>query len=134
MSKAQGEKAESGEDKPTGTVEKLERSESEKFETSGWTEEPRRRTSGGGDLTIYLFGRTGREKEEWFRRFLLASRLKTDGRGGSLAAICKSGRFHSVSRSHEFLTPSQHVLIPFTSHTVRTAFLLILSNSTASDL
>lgn len=101
MSKAQGEKAESGEDKPTGAVEKLERSDSEKSETSGWTEEPRRRTSGGGDLTIYLFGRTGREKEEWFRRFLLASRLKTDGRGGSLAAICKSGRFHCVSRSHD---------------------------------
>lgn len=101
MSKAQGEKAESGEDKPTGGVEKLERSDSEKSETSGWTEEPRRRTSGGGDLTIYLFGRTGREKEEWFRRFLLASRLKTDGRGGSLAAICKSGRFHCVSRSHD---------------------------------
>lgn len=24
--------------------------------------------------TLYLFGRTGREKEEWFRHFLLASR------------------------------------------------------------
>uniref|UniRef100_H2UXU3 Testis expressed 2 n=1 Tax=Takifugu rubripes TaxID=31033 RepID=H2UXU3_TAKRU len=99
MSKAQGEKAESGEDKPTGTVEKLERSDSEKFEMSGWTEEPRRRTSGGGDLTIYLFGRTGREKEEWFRRFLLASRLKTDGRGGSLAAICKSAFLPSHTRA-----------------------------------
>ncbi|XP_037133435.1 testis-expressed protein 2 [Syngnathus acus] len=31
--------------------------------------------------TLYLFGRTGREKEEWFRHFLLAS---TDKEGGGL--------------------------------------------------
>ncbi|KAF0037900.1 hypothetical protein F2P81_010774 [Scophthalmus maximus] len=30
------------------------------------------------DLTLYLFGRTGREKEEWFQRFLSASKLKVD--------------------------------------------------------
>lgn len=96
MSKAQGEKSESGEDKAQGTSEKLERSDSEKFEMSGSAEEPRRRTSGGGDMTIYLFGRTGREKEEWFRRFLLASRLKSEGKGGSQAAICKSGQFHAI--------------------------------------
>lgn len=101
MSKAQGDKSESGEDKPPGSGEKLERSDSEKCEMSGSAEEPRRRTSGGGDLTIYLFGRTGREKEEWFRRFLLASRLKAEGKGGSLAAVCKSGRFHN-SRDDTF--------------------------------
>lgn len=28
--------------------------------------------------TVYLFGRTGREKEEWFRRILLASKLKSE--------------------------------------------------------
>ncbi|XP_026789021.3 testis-expressed protein 2 isoform X1 [Pangasianodon hypophthalmus] len=28
--------------------------------------------------TIYLFGRTGRDKEEWFRRILLASKLKSE--------------------------------------------------------
>lgn len=28
--------------------------------------------------TLYLFGRTGREKEEWFQRFLSAARLKAD--------------------------------------------------------
>lgn len=96
MSKAQGEKSESGEDKPPGTAEKLEQSDSEKSEMSGSAEEPRRRTSGGGDLTIYLFGRTGREKEEWFRRFLLASRLKSEGKGSGPAAVCKSGRFHTI--------------------------------------
>lgn len=94
MSKAQGEKPEGGEDKLTGLVEKLERTDKcEKVEASGSAEEPKRPTSGGGDLTIYLFGRTGREKEEWFRRFLLASRVKSEGRVGSLSGICKSGEF-----------------------------------------
>uniref|UniRef100_H3DKV5 Testis expressed 2 n=1 Tax=Tetraodon nigroviridis TaxID=99883 RepID=H3DKV5_TETNG len=94
MSKAQGEKSETGEDKPQGTGERPERSD-----TEGSAEEPRRRPSGGGDLTIYLFGRTGREKEEWFRRFLLASRLKSEGKGGSLAAISKSAFWPSHSGS-----------------------------------
>lgn len=97
MSKAQGEKPEAAEDKLTGLVEKPERMEKgekcEKAEGSASAEEPKRPASGGGDLTIYLFGRTGREKEEWFRRFLLASRMKSEMRGGSLSSICKSGEF-----------------------------------------
>ncbi|XP_029996955.1 testis-expressed protein 2 isoform X2 [Sphaeramia orbicularis] len=98
MSKAQGERPESGEDKLTGPSEKVEKiDKSEKVE--GTTEEPKRPASGGGDLTIYLFGRTGREKEEWFRRFLLASRMKSEGRGSSLPAICKSAFLPSHSRS-----------------------------------
>lgn len=28
-------------------------------------------------VTLYLFGRTGREKEDWFQNFLLASRTGT---------------------------------------------------------
>uniref|UniRef100_A0A3Q4AYB7 SMP-LTD domain-containing protein n=1 Tax=Mola mola TaxID=94237 RepID=A0A3Q4AYB7_MOLML len=81
MSKAQGEKPDGGEDKLMGPGERLERTDKfEKAELSGSADEPKRPASGGGDLTIYLFGRTGREKEEWFRRFLLASRLKSEGR------------------------------------------------------
>lgn len=92
MSKAQGEKSEGVEDKLAGLGERQERTDKvEKAEVSGSTEEPKRPTSGGGDLTIYLFGRTGREKEEWFRRFLLASRFKSEGRGGGLPGIYKSG-------------------------------------------
>lgn len=93
MSKAQGEtRPEVGEDKSTGPGEKIERMDKgEKAEGSALAEEPKRPASGGGDLTIYLFGRTGREKEEWFRRFLLASRMKSEGRGGGLPGICKSG-------------------------------------------
>ncbi|KAG7504351.1 hypothetical protein JOB18_007037 [Solea senegalensis] len=100
MSKAQGEKPEAGEDKLTGPGEKLERTDKvEKAEGSESADESKRPASGGGDLTIYLFGRTGREKEEWFRRFLFASRMRTDGRGGSLSGICKSAFLSSYSRS-----------------------------------
>nr|XP_029133627.1 testis-expressed protein 2-like isoform X1 [Labrus bergylta]XP_029133628.1 testis-expressed protein 2-like isoform X1 [Labrus bergylta]XP_029133629.1 testis-expressed protein 2-like isoform X1 [Labrus bergylta] len=100
MSKAQGEKPEAAEEKSSGVGEKLERSDKcEKVEGAGSAEEPKRPTSGGGDLTIYLFGRTGREKEEWFRRFLVASRMKSEGRSGSLPGICKSAFLPSHSRS-----------------------------------
>lgn len=96
MSKAQGERLEGGEERLTGLGERLERMDKgEKVEGHGSGEEPKRRVSGGGNLTIYLFGRTGREKEEWFRRFLLVSRMKSEGRSGSLPGICKSGMFDS---------------------------------------
>ncbi|XP_038676212.1 testis-expressed protein 2 isoform X2 [Scyliorhinus canicula] len=32
----------------------------------------------GGENALFLFGRTGREKEEWFRYFLLASRMQSE--------------------------------------------------------
>nr|XP_020475498.1 testis-expressed protein 2-like isoform X2 [Monopterus albus] len=100
MSKAQGERPEAGEDKLTGLGEKLERMDKgEKAEVSGSAEEPKRPASGGGDLTIYLFGRTGREKEEWFQRFLVASRMKSEGRGSNLHGICKSAFLPTHTRS-----------------------------------
>lgn len=43
------------------------------------------------DVTLFLFGRTGREKEEWFQRLLAASRLKLDSRKVQRAAASKSG-------------------------------------------
>ncbi|XP_017548485.1 testis-expressed protein 2 isoform X1 [Pygocentrus nattereri] len=71
MSKAEGERA------------------SEEKENADMPVEPRRASSvnsqDGGRAgldreppTVYLFGRTGREKEEWFRRILLASKLKSE--------------------------------------------------------
>ncbi|CAB1457045.1 unnamed protein product [Pleuronectes platessa] len=100
MSKAQGERSEAVEDKSANPGEKLERTDKgEKAEGSTSAEEPKKPASGGCDLTIYLFGRTGREKEEWFRRFLMASRTKSDGRGGGLPSICKSALQTSHSRS-----------------------------------
>ncbi|KAM9391648.1 testis-expressed protein 2 isoform 2-T4 [Pholidichthys leucotaenia] len=100
MSKAQGEKPETGEDKSAVLSEKLEQiDKGDRTEGSVVVEETKRQTSGGGDLTIYLFGRTGREKEEWFRRFLLASRMKSEYRGVGLSGICKSAFLPSHSRS-----------------------------------
>ncbi|XP_028310935.1 testis-expressed protein 2 isoform X2 [Gouania willdenowi] len=99
MSKAQGEM---GEEKFAGPVEKQEQTEKcEKTDSSAPGEEPKRPMCGGGDLTIYLFGRTGREKEEWFRRFLLSSQMKSEGKAGvlSLPFICKSAFLPSQSRS-----------------------------------
>lgn len=96
MSKAQGERPEAGEEKSTVQSEKVEKTDKgEKAEGSASAEEPKKPSFGGGDLTIYLFGRTGREKEEWFRRFLLASRMKSEGRGGSLPSICKNGELQT---------------------------------------
>lgn len=43
------------------------------------------------DPILYLFGRTGREKEEWFRRFILASKLKSDLRKQAGVSGSKSG-------------------------------------------
>ncbi|XP_068269422.1 testis-expressed protein 2 isoform X3 [Nyctibius grandis] len=43
------------------------------------------------DQVLYLFGRTGREKEEWFRRFLLASKLKSEAKKPSSLCGSKPG-------------------------------------------
>ncbi|XP_050926822.1 testis-expressed protein 2 isoform X2 [Lates calcarifer] len=56
------------------------------------------------DLTLYLFGRTGREKEEWFQRFLSASRLKADLKKSSSVAGSKTAlSSHSRSSSRSSL-------------------------------
>lgn len=119
MSKAQGEKPEAVDEKPDAGEGKAEAGE----RADG--EEPRRGHpaapgpgagggggwgggTGGGGLTIYLFGRTGRDKEEWFRRFLLASGLRWgEGRGGgSLSGACKSGESQwSVVHTVDTVTP-----------------------------
>lgn len=66
MSKAEGEKPEAGD---------------------GTRGEERSSSSSSRELTLYLFGRTGREKEEWFQHFLAASRFKADLK----KALCVSG-------------------------------------------
>ncbi|XP_059804254.1 testis-expressed protein 2 isoform X1 [Hypanus sabinus] len=65
------------------------------------------------DQILYLFGRTGREKEEWFRKFILASKSKTDikrsanlGGGGALPGFVPS---HSRNNSQSgMLTHSRN--------------------------
>ncbi|KAM4843744.1 testis-expressed protein 2 isoform 2-T2 [Thomomys bottae] len=61
--------------------------------------------SGQRDQILYLFGRTGREKEEWFRRFILASKLKSDlkkppGVSGSKAGLLPTHSRHSSPSGH----------------------------------
>nr|XP_046258906.1 testis-expressed protein 2-like isoform X2 [Scatophagus argus] len=61
-------------------------------------------SSSSRDLTLYLFGRTGREKEEWFQRFLLASKLKADLKKASSVVGTKSAlSCHSRSSSRSSL-------------------------------
>ncbi|XP_038570328.1 testis-expressed protein 2-like isoform X2 [Micropterus salmoides] len=76
MSKVEGDRWEASEshntrDRGEGTGGAQER---------GWS------SSSGRDLTLYLFGRTGREKEEWFQRFLSASKPKADMKKASNVA------------------------------------------------
>lgn len=57
------------------------------------------------DQILYLFGRTGREKEEWFRRFILASKLKSEikklpGVPGSKPGVLSSHSRHSSPSGH----------------------------------
>uniref|UniRef100_A0A8D0CZD3 Testis expressed 2 n=1 Tax=Sander lucioperca TaxID=283035 RepID=A0A8D0CZD3_SANLU len=76
MSKAEGDRLEPGESSNT-----RDRGEG----TGGWS------SSSSRDLTLFLFGRTGREKEEWFQHFLSASQLKEDLKKASGVAGSKNG-------------------------------------------
>ncbi|XP_030699180.2 testis-expressed protein 2 isoform X1 [Globicephala melas] len=62
--------------------------------------------SGQRDQILYLFGRTGREKEEWFRRFILASKLKSETRKPPGVSGSKPGVLPSHSRHN---SPSGHL-------------------------
>lgn len=81
MSKAEGDKWEASESFNTR----------DRGEGTGGTQERGWSSSSSRDLTLYLFGRTGREKEEWFQRFLSASKLKADLKKASSVAGSKSG-------------------------------------------
>nr|XP_033818004.1 testis-expressed protein 2 isoform X2 [Geotrypetes seraphini] len=52
------------------------------------------------DQILYLFGRTGREKEEWFRRFLMASKLKTESKKPLSLSGSKPGFLATHSRQN----------------------------------
>ncbi|XP_072415483.1 testis-expressed protein 2 isoform X1 [Chiloscyllium punctatum] len=62
-----------------------------------------RHSAEGGENTLFLFGRTGREKEEWFRYFLLASRMQSEdkqslSRDGGKADITQNPGTSPVGR------------------------------------
>ncbi|KAM4034264.1 testis-expressed protein 2 isoform 2-T2 [Anomaloglossus baeobatrachus] len=70
----------------------------------------------GKDQVLYLFGRTGREKEEWFRRLLLASKMKkagpalksgpllTHSRQGSQSGVLTHSRSSSKGSTDEVMS------------------------------
>ncbi|XP_077086732.1 testis-expressed protein 2 isoform X3 [Siphateles boraxobius] len=97
MAKAQGEKSEALEEKTPVLGEKPE--------SVGINEEPKRAHT---QPVLYLFGRTGRDKEEWFRRMLFASKLKYEAKKPSgLPTSCLSqsrsssrGSLDEVLQSH----------------------------------
>ncbi|XP_051996101.1 testis-expressed protein 2-like isoform X3 [Xyrauchen texanus] len=88
MAKAQGDKTEAVEEKPPAARDRTEAEVA--------SEEPKRART---EPVLYLFGRTGRDKEEWFRRMLFASKLKSEGKkpSGRPTTGCLS---HSRSSSH----------------------------------
>uniref|UniRef100_H3CG78 Testis expressed 2 n=1 Tax=Tetraodon nigroviridis TaxID=99883 RepID=H3CG78_TETNG len=89
----------------------MSKAEGERSEVSRGEE--RSSCSTSRELTLYLFGRTGREKEEWFQHFLAASRPKADQRKAWAASGARAGesrtrppeaqRAHSRSSSRSSL-------------------------------
>lgn len=67
----------------------MSKAEGDRSEAAGGEE--RSSCSSGRELTLYLFGRTGREKEEWFQHFLAASRLKAALKKASAGSGPKAG-------------------------------------------
>lgn len=86
MSKAEADRLETTEGRTAATTVK-----GDGWEGAGGAQERGWSSSSSRDLTLYLFGRTGREKEEWFRRILLASKLKMDLKKAASGAGSKNG-------------------------------------------
>ncbi|XP_052051016.1 testis-expressed protein 2 isoform X2 [Apodemus sylvaticus] len=99
MSKAQTDK-EATEEKPPPEKELLSEDLKKPPQPQEGTKSSQR------DPILYLFGRTGREKEEWFRRFVLASRLKSDLKKPAGVSGSKSGLLPAHSRHS---SPSGHL-------------------------
>ncbi|NWQ58799.1 TEX2 protein, partial [Neopipo cinnamomea] len=91
MAKAQTEK-ESAEEKSSAEKVDSNSEESKKPQDGA-------KCSSQKDQVLYLFGRTGREKEEWFQRFLLASRLRSEAKKPSSLCGSKSGILGAPGRA-----------------------------------
>ncbi|XP_068118438.1 testis-expressed protein 2 isoform X2 [Hyperolius riggenbachi] len=55
---------------------------------------------GSKEHVLYLFGRTGRDKEEWFHQFLQASQLRSDSKKHGGTPTLKPGQLMSHSRQN----------------------------------
>ncbi|XP_040845443.1 testis-expressed protein 2 isoform X2 [Ochotona curzoniae] len=99
MSKAQTDK-ETCEEKPAAERELANEDPKKPLQP------PEGTRAGQRDQILYLFGRTGREKEEWFRRFVLASKLKSELKKPLAVSGSKSGLVPTHSRHS---SPSGHL-------------------------
>ncbi|KAM9315214.1 testis-expressed protein 2-like isoform 2-T2 [Pholidichthys leucotaenia] len=88
-------------------------------------------SSSSRELTLYLFGRTGREKEEWFQCFLSATKAKTGAKTavvGSKTAVTSHSRNSSRSSLDEALSsqprPKDSMVSSSTAGGARTKSLL----------
>uniref|UniRef100_UPI00398EE789 testis-expressed protein 2 isoform X2 n=1 Tax=Pristiophorus japonicus TaxID=55135 RepID=UPI00398EE789 len=107
----------------------------DKVETA--PEEPRKSVSQDSakpicqkDQVLYLFGRTGREKEEWFRRFISASKSKVDAkRPASLGGGVLPGFVPSHSRNN-----SQSGMLTHSRNSSKGSVEEIMSQSKQKDL
>ncbi|XP_018617394.1 testis-expressed protein 2-like [Scleropages formosus] len=90
MSKAEADKGVTGDEDGSGGGEEIKRPPG--------TQESMR-LSAHKEQTLFLFGRTGREKEEWFRRILLASKLKSETKKPTSITGNKSAVLPTHSRS-----------------------------------
>uniref|UniRef100_A0A8C9W6D7 Testis expressed 2 n=1 Tax=Scleropages formosus TaxID=113540 RepID=A0A8C9W6D7_SCLFO len=90
MSKAEADKGVTGDEDGSGGGEEIKRPPG--------TQESMR-LSAHKEQTLFLFGRTGREKEEWFRRILLASKLKSETKKPTSITGNKSGNLRHRSET-----------------------------------
>ncbi|XP_023675605.2 testis-expressed protein 2 isoform X2 [Paramormyrops kingsleyae] len=97
MSKAEADKGDAGEERAT-PAEKEACGTGEDAKRAPATQDGAR-ASVHKEQTLYLFGRTGREKEEWFRRMLVASKLKSDAKKPTSLPASKSAMLTTHSRS-----------------------------------
>lgn len=81
------------------------------------------------DLVLYLFGRTGREKEEWFQRFLTASKLKSESKKPTSISGSKPGYLPSHSRNN-----SQSGILTHSRNNSKGSLDDVLSQSKPKDL
>lgn len=77
----------------------MSKAEGDRSEGGG---EERGSCSSGRELTLYLFGRTGREKEEWFQHFLAASRLKAELKRASAVPGTRAGESPFVEQKNHW--------------------------------
>uniref|UniRef100_A0A8C9VS29 Testis expressed 2 n=1 Tax=Scleropages formosus TaxID=113540 RepID=A0A8C9VS29_SCLFO len=97
MSKAEADKGVTGDEDGSGGGEEIKRPPG--------TQESMR-LSAHKEQTLFLFGRTGREKEEWFRRILLASKLKSETKKPTSITGNKSGKCYPRSCSLPAVLPT----------------------------